>query len=166
MVIGYVFTGALIIASLIIQGHDSFDVLKVAGAKPDLLFIAVVFFSYNFGSFYGEVTGFISGLLHDAVSNAPLGLLTFPKVVLGYIVGMFGRSVLRENLATIFLLMLAASIVKGIITVFLCYLFDSASVASRAGVIIPESLYNAVLAPFLFMLYNKIFEREIEREGN
>ncbi len=166
MVIGYVFTGALIIASLIIQGHGSFDVLKVAGAKPDLLFIAVVFFSYNFGSFYGEVTGFIAGLLHDAVSNAPLGLLTFPKVVLGYIVGMFGRSVLRENLATVFLLVLAASIVKGIISLFLCYIFDGASVASRAGVIIPESIYNAVLAPFLFMLYNKIFEREIERAGN
>lgn len=164
--IGYIFTGALLIASLIIQGHDSFDVLKVAGAKPDLLFIAVVFFGYNFGSFYGEVTGFIAGLLHDAVSNAPLGLLTFPKVVIGYIVGMFGRSVLRENLATIFLLVLAASIVKGIITLFLCYIFDSVSIAARASVIIPESIYNAVIAPFLFLLYDKIFEREIEREGN
>ncbi len=164
--IGYIFTAALIIASLIIQGHDSFDALKVAGAKPDLLFIAVVFFGYNFGSFYGEVTGFIAGLLHDAVSNAPLGLLTFPKVVIGYIVGMFGRSVLRENLATIFLLVLAASIVKGIITLFLCYIFDSVSIAARAAVIIPESIYNAVIAPFLFLLYDKIFEREIEREGN
>ena len=166
MIVGYVFTAAIIIASLIIQGHDSFDVLKVAGAKPDLLFIAVVFFGYNFGSFYGEVTGFIAGLLHDAVSNAPLGLLTFPKMVIGFAVGMFGRSVLRENLATVFLLMLAASIVKGIIMIFLCYIFDSASVSSRAGIIIPESLYNAILAPFLFPLYNKIFEREIEREGN
>ncbi len=166
MIVGYVFTGAIMLASLIIQGHSSFDVLKVAGAKPDLLFIAVVFFAYNFGSFYGEVTGFIGGLLHDAVSNAPLGLLTFPKMALGFIVGMFGRSVLRENVASIFLLLLASSIVKGILTLFLCYLFDEADVASRAGVIIPEAFYNAVLAPPIFMLYSKIFEREIEREGN
>ncbi len=166
MIVAYIFTAALIIVSLIIQGHSSFDVLRIAGVKPDLLFITIVFLSYSFGSFYGEVTGFIGGLLHDSISNSPLGLLAFPKMALGFIVGMFGRSILKENVVTVFLLLFGASIIKGILTLFLCYLFHEASVSSIVSVILPEAFYNALIAPPLFMLYDKIFEREIEREGN
>ena len=166
MYISYIFTTALIIASLIIQGHSSFDSLRIAGVKPDLLFISVVFFAYSFGSFYGEVVGFISGLLHDSISNSPLGLLTFPKMALGFIVGMFGSEVLKKNILTIFLLLFVSSIIKGIITLFLCYLFHEGKVKTVVSVILPESFYNAILAPFLFKLYDKIFERELEREAN
>ena len=67
MIVKYVITGAIIIASLLIQGHTSFDVLRIGGVKPVLLFIVVVYFAYSFGSFYGEVIGFISGLLHDSI---------------------------------------------------------------------------------------------------
>jgi rod shape-determining protein MreD len=166
MILAYLFTGGLILASLIIQGHSSFDVLRIAGVKPDLLFITVVFMAYSFGSFYGEVTGFISGLLHDSISNSPLGLLAFPKMALGFIVGMFGRAVLKESMLTVFLLLFVASIIKGILTLLLCYLFHEASISSVATVILPEAFYNALVAPPLFMLYDKIFEKELEREGN
>jgi rod shape-determining protein MreD len=166
MISKYVFTGALILISLIIQGHSSFDVLRIAGVKPDLVFIAVVYFSYSFGSFYGETTGFISGLLHDAVSNSPLGLLTFPKVALGFIVGMFGRSILKGNVLTVFLMLFVASIIKGILTLFLSYIFHDGAVSSVISIIFPESFYNALLAPPLFILYDKLFKDSISMEGS
>jgi len=165
MILSYVFTAVIIIVSLLIQGHTSFDVLRIAGVKPDLVFIAIVYLSYSFGSFYGEVTGFISGLFHDAVSNSPLGLLTFPKVTLGFIVGMFGRNVIKNNIVTASLLLFVASIIKGVITLLLSYVFHQASVSSILSVILPESFYNALLAPPLFFLFDKIFERELDREG-
>ena len=165
MIVTYIFTGAIIIASLIIQGHTSFDALRIAGVKPDLLFIGIVYFSYSFGSFYGEITGFIGGLLHDAVSNSPLGLLAFPKMALGFIIGMFGRAVFKDNLITISILLFLSSIVKGIITLFLSYIFHEASVSSISNIIFPESFYNAILAPPLFFLFDKIFEREITEEA-
>ena len=166
MIVTYLFTGAIIIASLIIQGHTSFDVLRIGGVKPDLLFIAIVYFAYSFGSFYGEVTGFIGGLLHDAISNSPLGLLTFPKMVLGFLVGMFGRSVFKENILTVSLLLFFSSLAKGVITLFLSYIFHEASISAIAGIIFPESFYNAILAPPLFFLFDKIFERELSKEGS
>ncbi|MFW5770265.1 MAG: rod shape-determining protein MreD, partial [Spirochaetota bacterium] len=104
MILKYIITGAILLASLIIQGHSSVDVLRIAGVKPDLMFIVIIYFGYSFGSFYGEVTGFIGGLLQDSVSNSPLGLMAFPKMALGFIVGMLGRSIFRENIITIFLL--------------------------------------------------------------
>jgi len=165
MILSYVFTTIIIIVSLIVQGHTSFDVIRIAGVKPDLLFIAVIYFSYCFGSFYGEVTGFIGGLLQDAVSNSPLGLLAFPKMSVGFIVGMFGRAVIKSNLITSALLLFAASIVKGLITLFLCYIFHEASISSVITIILPESFYNALLAPLLFFLFDKIYEKDLEKEG-
>jgi rod shape-determining protein MreD len=165
MILTYVFTGAIILVSLLIQGHPSFDILRIAGVKPDLIFITVVYLSYCFGSFYGEVTAFIGGLLHDAVSNSPLGLLTFPKVAVAFIVGMFGRTLFKSNILTISLLLFAASLVKGFITLFLCYVFQEASASSILSIILPEAFYNALLAPPLFYIFDKIFERELEKEG-
>ena len=165
MPLTYIFTAAIMIVSLIIQGHSSFDVLRFGGVKPDLLFIAVVYFGYTFGSFYGETTGFIGGLFHDAVSNSPFGLLALPKVIIGYAAGFLGRSFLKQNFITVALLILGASLVKGLITLFLCMLFHDAAFSDIATIILPESLYNAFLAPFLFFLYDKIFAHEIER-GN
>ena len=165
MVLAYIFTAAIMLISLIIQGHSSFDVLRVAGVKPDLLFISIVYFGYTFGSFYGEVTGFIGGLFHDSISNAPLGLLTLPKVLIGYTVGLFGREVFKQSWMTSCLLVLGASLVKGLITLFLCLMFHEAVLSDIASIIIPESIYNTFLAPFLFMLYDRLFASEIERSG-
>lgn len=165
MITTYIYTGAVILISLIIQGHSSFDALNIAGVKPDITFIAVIYFAYTFGSFYGEVTGFISGILHDAISNSPLGLLAFPKMALGYLAGMFGRSILRENILTVFLMLFAASILKGIITLLLCYLFDTGSISAILNIILPEAFYNGLLAPPLFFIFDKIFEDARPLEG-
>jgi rod shape-determining protein MreD len=165
MIVTYIFTGAIIIVSLIIQGHSSFDALNIAGVKPDLTFIAVIYFAYCFGSFYGEVTGFISGLLHDAISNSPLGLLAFPKMALGFFVGMFGRSILKQNILTIFLMLFSASIIKGVLTLFLCYLFHEASISAVFSIILPESFYNGLLGPPIFFIFDKLFEDVHPMEG-
>ncbi len=165
MILTYVFTAIIILLSLLIQGHTSFDVLRIAGVKPDLIFITVVYLSYCFGSFYGEVTGFISGLMHDAVSNSPLGMLTFPKFAIAFVVGLYGRSLFKSNILTTSLLLFAASIVKGFITLFLCYVFNEASASSVLSIILPEAFYNALLAPPLFFIFDKIFEGELDKEG-
>ena len=166
MIFVNIYTAIFVIVSLVIQSHPSFDVLRVAGVKPDLLFIVIIYASYTFGSFYGEVTGFISGLLQDGISNSPLGMMTFPKVALGFVVGMFGRSVIKNNIIAIVLLLFAASLVKGIILVFLGYIFYPSMVSAILGIILPESFYNAILAPLLFFIFDKIYQKEIERLGS
>ena len=158
----YIFTSAIVLASLIIQGHSSFDVIRIAGVKPDLLFIAILYFGYNFGSFYGETTGFVGGLFHDAISSSPLGLLTLPKVLIGFAVGLVGRSILKPNILTIVLVVFGASLVKGLISLFLSFLFQDATISSVATIIFPEAFYNTLLAPPLFFIFDRIFEHDLE----
>jgi rod shape-determining protein MreD len=152
--------------SLIVQGHPSFDVIRIADVKPDLLFIIIVYLSYNFGSFYGETCGFIGGILHDCFSRSPLGLLAFPKMAIGFIVGMLGRDVFKNSVITITLLILLASMVKGVITLMLCYVFHEASISQVLTIIIPEAFYNALISPIIFILLDKLFAKELDSEGN
>ena len=165
VILPYIVTGVIILISLVIQSHSSFDAIRIFGVKPDLVFIIVVYSGYSFGPITGQVTGFISGLFHDAVSNSPYGFLAFPKLTVGFIVGLIGRSVLKNNVPTIIILMLAATLVKGIITLILSYIFAQGMISAIIDVIIPESLYNCILAPPLFFLLDKIFRGELEREG-
>jgi len=165
MIFGYLITAVVVLLSLLIQGHPSFDVIRIAGVKPDLLFIITIYMGYSFGSFNGQITGFVSGILHDSISNSPLGLLTLPKLALGFAVGMIGRSVLKSNIATVLLLIFFSTLIKGIVTLFLCYLFHQGAISSVIYVILPESFYNAIIAPPLFFLFDKLYHRELEREG-
>ena len=165
MIVVYVITAVSILISLVIQSHSSFDVIRIFGVKPDLVFIIVVYTGYSFGSIPGQVTGFVSGLFHDAVSNSPYGFLAFPKLIIGFIVGLIGRSVLRNNIPTIVILILVATLIKGVVTLILSYIFAQGMVSSIVNIIIPESLYNAILAPPMFILFDKMFRRELEREG-
>ena len=166
MILVYILSAILLTISLVIQGHTSFDVIRIAGVKPDLVFIVVVYLSYSFGSFYGEVTAFISGLFHDAISNSPLGLITLPSVIVAFLVGRIGRSVIHGGIVPILLLIFVTSLIKGVLTLLLAAIFHEASLVSVINVIIPESFYNALLAPPLFALFDRIFEKELDREGN
>lgn len=165
MRVSHIFTVIILIISLVVQSHSSFDVIRFAGAKPDLLFIAITYFSYSFGSFYGEICAFFGGLAHDGFSNAPLGLLTLPKVIVAFAVGLLGRGAIRSNFLTNAALLFVASIVKGIITMMLCVVFHDALLSDIINVILPEAAYNALLAPFLFILFDRIYENELPREA-
>jgi len=164
MILTYILTAALMLLSLVVQGSPSFDVIRVAGVKPDLIFIFIVYLSYSFGSFFGEVSAFSIGLLQDAVSQSPLGFLTLPKVIVAFVLGRFGRSIIKSNILTVFLLVFLASLVKGILTLFFAYIFHPVAISTILSIILPESFYNAILAPLLFVLFDKLFEKELEKE--
>lgn len=166
MVFVYVVSAVLILLSLLIQGHPSFDVIRTLGVKPDILFIIIVYLSYNFGPFYGETCGFAGGLLQDCVSRSPLGLLAFPKMAIGLVAGMLGKDVFKNNLLTIMLLMFIASLAKGVITLMLCYAFSDASISQVITVIIPEAVYNSFISPIIFILLDKVFAKQLKSEGN
>lgn len=166
MILPYIITTVIMALSLLIQSHPSFNVIEIYGTRPDLLFIVIVYYGYTFNSFYGEVTGFVGGLFHDAVSRSPLGLLTLPKVIIGFAIGLIGRSIVRSNVFTRFLLVGGATFVKGVITLLLTMVFHEAAVSDITRVIIPETFYNALLSSILFPIFDKIYENEIDDTGS
>jgi len=161
VILRYIFTAIITIVALVIQSHTSLDVIRIFGVKPDLLFIIVVYFSYAFGAFYGQVVAFTSGLIRDSISSSPLGFLTLPSVIIAFIIGMFGKDILKDNLLNISLMIFVASFVKGIIGFLLSIIFLSADAFSIITIVLPESLYNAAIAPAIFILLNKLFAEDV-----
>jgi len=160
----YIVTTILMVVSLILQTHTSFDSVRIFNTKIDLVFIVTVYMGYSFGSFYGQVTGFIGGLLQDSLSLTPLGMNAFSKMSLGFIVGMFGREIIQSNLLTVSILVFVASIIKGVITLMLCYIFNEGLIDSTIRIILPEAFINGLFSPILFYVFDKLFASELERE--
>jgi rod shape-determining protein MreD len=131
MILVYVLTAIVMAFSLLVQSNPAFDVIRIFGVKPDLLFISIIYFGYSFGSFYGEVTGFIGGIFMDSISRSPLGFDTLPKVILGYTVGFFGRSVFHGSILSVIIIIIIASLAKGVISLILAFLFHQAAVTER-----------------------------------
>ena len=58
---------------------------------PDLLLLVVMYISVYNGSLSGETTGFVSGLLLDFLTAAPLGLNCLLRTLLGFFAGLFNN---------------------------------------------------------------------------
>ena len=61
-------------------------------AVPDLLLLVLLFLSVNNGSTFGEVSGFYSGFLLDFLSASPLGLNSLIRTVIGFLTGLFHKT--------------------------------------------------------------------------
>lgn len=124
--------------------------LPLPGAAPDLLLVLVVAFALVEGPFAGVVTGFVAGLLADAVSDHQLGRLALAYVVSGYVTGLLQddteRSTLRPFAAVALgaLAGLAAYTAEGIL------LGDSRIVLSAVLRSAVSSVpYDVLLTPFV-----------------
>jgi len=130
------------------------DRIKIAGAKPDLLVLLVVFFAIFFGSGAGIEAGFIAGLLKDLYSLDIFGMNIILLSLTGLIAGMLSPKLFRESKLTQFLLVFVSSVLYMIIHYFASSLILKITYVTLPeylyGLILPSSLYTALLSLFLF----------------
>ncbi len=61
-------------------------------AVPDFLLICTIYFASNNGKLYGVTNGFVSGLMLDFLTAAPMGLHCIVRTIIGYVCGLFNRT--------------------------------------------------------------------------
>ena len=71
--------------------------ISVQGVVPNLLLIAVVYFSILDGQIFGTVTGASYGLLFDLISGNLVGSNMLSNTVAGFIAGYFSGETRREK---------------------------------------------------------------------
>ena len=64
---------------------------------PDLLLIAVVYFSISYGQIFGSVTGASYGLLFDLITGNLIGSNMLSKTVAGFLAGYFSSETRRDK---------------------------------------------------------------------
>lgn len=128
--------------------------IRVGGVTPDLILLEVVAVALFRGPLPGAVFGLLGGALLDIWHGEALGLFTLAGGTTGYLLGLLEPRLFKDNLLV--------PLVAGF---FGTLLFQSTFLllGSFAGlhfllwpaltdVVLPEAVYNAVLAPLIFRL--------------
>lgn len=143
----------LLLAAAVLLQSTVLRHVALAGVKPDLALIVLVFAAVRRGSMTAQVGGFFSGLLEDILSLAPLGFNALLRTLLGFFYGLTAGSIFVDPVLMPVLLALIATILKGLASSLLVVIFGIPAAGFRifTGPLWIEVGYNAVLAPFLFL---------------
>ena len=76
----------LIIVFTVLQ-CTALNYIRILEAKPDLLLILIVFFSFNLNPLYGLGVGALCGLFSEATSGIPSGLAVLADSTGGLMLG-------------------------------------------------------------------------------
>ncbi|HHW54794.1 MAG: rod shape-determining protein MreD [bacterium] len=124
------------------------------GLIPDLILIMVVSIALIRGSWEGAVWGFLAGLGLDMISSSYLGFHALTKMVVGFFFGLVEEKVFKENLLLPAVVLFMASIVHELLFLALAVFYRQMEInffSALRGIILPLSLYNALLAPFVYV---------------
>lgn len=72
--------------------------IDIAGIRPDLTVLLLVFLAYRRGPFAGTLMGFVIGLLLDLLNPQTLGMNMLAKSITGYLVGSLSRTLVVSGL--------------------------------------------------------------------
>lgn len=152
--------------SLVLQ-VTAVDYIKIFGAKPDLMLLAVIFFGLLFGGSIGLEAGLVAGLAKDILSLDVFGANTFTMALTGFAVGGLSQKFFKESK------IMQTAIVFVFVIVCMLIHYTVNSLVSNAGyirapeyffgLILPTSLYTSVLSMLIFPFLMHRFHLE-ERE--
>lgn len=121
-------------------------------AVPDFLLLATLYVSVHNGRLFGVSTGFLSGLMLDFLSVSPFGLHCLLRTIIGYLSGIFNKTLNMNGIILPVLIGFSASILKmiliGMISVFFPDSVIPYSIFSKAFLF--ELAANSILTPLVF----------------
>lgn len=123
------------------------------GLIPDLVLIFVVSTALIRGSTEGAMWGFFAGLGLDLIGSGYLGLHSLLKMVLGFFTGLLEEKIFKDNLLLPVFVLFATTIIHELLFLVVAASYKQLKVRLLpvlSAIILPLSLYHALLAPFLY----------------
>jgi rod shape-determining protein MreD len=140
-----------------------FQVLKINNITPDLGLIVLVFIATSKGVMAGQAGGFLLGLMQGFAGGIPItiGFNAFVKTIIGFLFGLTEGTISVSSSVMPVLLVGAGTIMKGVLGAIVALLFGipdrlSGDFLVFLGNLGIETLYTAVLSPFIFLILRRI----------
>ena len=144
----------LIVAAASVLSSTLLSWAAIAGVKPDLALVIVALVAMRRGSMSGQVAGFVSGLLEDAISVAPLGFTAMIRTVVGYLIGRLEGVIAVDRLLLPAIIAVVATVLKAFSVTLLSLVFPG--ISTRYGIVsqsfLIEAALNGAVAPALYVL--------------
>jgi len=160
----YFIMTVLFLIGLILQS-TLFSRLTVAGVKPDLILIFVIFYALLHGSREGALVGLMGGLLQDLLFGQNIGINALSKIVVGYLFGTLEKKIYKENLLIPMVVVFLGTFLNETI-LYLLRMADGPVLnffTSVKTVIFSVALFNSCLVPFVYGKFYKSSQKGLLR---
>lgn len=162
---------ALLITICFLLQSTLLSQFRLGGIAPNLMIIIIATVGFMLGSKTGMWFGFVFGILTDLFFGNLLGLYAFLYMFVGYLNGAGEKYLFSHDLKLPLLMIIASDFVYSNVCYFLFFLlkgrFDYFYYFT--GVILPELIYTAVFAcfiyPFVHFIFGKLDKLEAKLSG-
>lgn len=161
----------LIIVAIIIYYLQSnlFEWFNIAGIKPNLFVILVLFIGLFVNRTIGTVYGIVIGLVIDFLIGAKIGIYALSLGLIGFLAGLFDKNFSKDSRITIIFMVISATAIFEILSYILNYMVSGINVEILNFIIIlvVEIIFNIILTIILYPLIQKYgYYIEDEYKGN
>lgn len=135
-----------------------FSAFTIAGIKPNLFVIYILFIGLFANHFAGISFGVICGLIIDLLYGKTIGISAIMLCAIGYLGAYFDKNFSKENKLTIIFMVIGATIIYEFGSYFLSSIileFEREYLYFLKIVLI-ETLYNVLLSIILYPLIQKL----------
>ncbi len=150
---------AVVVTALLLQS-TVFAQMKLAGAKPELLYLLTVVLAMQEGPSSGAIGGFAAGMAQDFMLNDPKGITALTLTLLGYVVGMARQYIVTPSaLLPIFVVggaTVGGVLFYGLVAFLLGQLATGFAYVLRIAVL--AGIYNALLTPIVYPVLRRVAE--------
>lgn len=151
----FVFFVAIILSIILQSSFNFFDF----GIKPDFLLILVLFTALLEGPITGLKIGFAVGLVEDIVVGKYFGMYILTKMLTGLIIGLVEPKIFKENYLVPVVTLFLGTILHEFWFIFFGNIIGMKILWGESiwHQIVPLSIYHAILAPFIYVPFYKIY---------
>ena len=147
-----IYATILLLIAIVIMQATAMPHLTIMDVKPDLMLLMVISWSLLRGAQEGVIWALVGGMGLDLLSGAPFGTSTVPLVIISLLAGVGELSVFRTHITLPLIATLIATLAYDLFFLLLLHM-QGRSIAwadSLTKVVLPSTLFNVLLAPFVY----------------
>lgn len=146
-----------------------FSWFSIAGVKPNLFVIYILFIGLFGNRSMGVIYGAILGIFLDLIFNEKVGQNLFGLVLIGIVATLFDKNFSKDSRITIMFMVFGTTIIFEVITYFINYIIYSINVEilSFIKILVVEVIYNILVTIIMYPAIQKFgYYIENEYKGN
>ncbi len=132
---------------------------------PDLVLILVISYGLLRGPDEGLLFGLLAGFFLNLLSGGVIGIEALSKMLAGYCAGLLEKNIFKDNLLVPFIAVLFGTLLFNTFSVVMhmAFMANFNFWGAIISIVLPQALYNAVLAPLVYFYLLKAERFIIER---
>ena len=162
---------ALIVSGFVIYFLQSnfFSWFTIAGVKPNIFVIYVLFIGLFGNRSMGIVYGSVVGIFLDLIYKEKIGANLFGLVLIGIIATLFDKNFSKDSRITIMFMVLGSTVIFEVVSYFINFVMCSVNVEilNFIKILLIEVVYNILITIIIYPLIQKFgYYIENEYKGN